>query len=338
MPGPAPRRTLKECGVYARSSRFAFESGALKVSHQRHSDAIAGRKMPEYTEYNLQRLEAASYSLHCMLVSRSFLLQPILAILFCWSGSFLSSGEATTSPSADVIIQKAVERASNTRLSTSRPGYTYTKVNITEELDGKGKVKQRKERVFQVYFRAGETCVKLLEVNGHPPAQADMKFQAETQSNVHQFLGQPASGGDNRENFLTPELAARFDYTLVGQCLVNGRATYQITFLPKSPEPPIRKILDRLLNHISGTLWIDAEEYEIARADLQLGSEVDFLGGLIGCLHKLAYSMTRVRVADGIWLHSVSCGDFEGRKLLDPMRIKMKSESTNFRLMAANKS
>jgi hypothetical protein len=82
-------------------------------------------------------------------------------------------------------------------------------------------------------------------------------------------------------------------------------------------------------------MWIDVDEFEVARADLQLGSEVDFLGGVIGCLRKLAYTITRTRVAEGVWLHSASAGDFEGRKLLDSMRIKTRSESTNFRLMAS---
>jgi hypothetical protein len=247
-----------------------------------------------------------------------------------------ASGDANATLKPDEIIQKAVERASRSRAKPSSAGYTYTKVNVTEELDSKGKVKERKERVFQVNFRAGTSYVKLLEVNGHAPAEADKKFQAETQSNAHQLFGQPG-GGDNRDTFLTPELTARFDYKLIGQCQLNGRTAYQIGFHPKSPEPPARSILDRVLNHVSGTLWIDAEEYEVARIDIQLGSEVDILGGVVGCLRKVAYSMTRVRMADGVWLHSVSIGDFEGRKLLDPMRIKMKSESTNFRLLAANK-
>jgi len=54
------------------------------------------------------------------------------------------------------------------------------------------------------------------------------------------------------------------------------------------------------LNRISGTIWIDADEFEIARADVRLGSEVDLLGGVVGSLKKLAYTMTRTRVADGV--------------------------------------
>jgi hypothetical protein len=258
-------------------------------------------------------------------------------VLLFWIGFGTPIVHATVSLTADSIIQKAVERASNSRLNSACPGYTYTKVNVLEEFDAKGKVKQRKERLFEVNFRAGETFVKLLEVDGRPPAEAEMRFQAETQSNVQRFLGHKGSGGENHENFLTSELAGRFDFVLVGQASINGRSAYQVTFQPKSPEPPERHLVDRLLNHISGTLWIDAEEYEIARADFQLGSEVDFLGGVIGCFRKLAYTMTRIRVADGTWLLCFSSGDFEGRKLLDSMRIKTESKSTNFRFLAADK-
>ena len=259
------------------------------------------------------------------------------AVLVMCVGCTVSMAQENSALSADQIIQKAVKRASQSRLSTARPSYSYTKVNVTEQLDTKGNLKERKERVFQVSFRGGATSVKLLEVNGHSPAAAELKFQADTQSSVHQFFGQPNSGGDSRENLLTPELAAHFDFSQVSTSSFNGRPTYEIRFQPKNPLPPVRHLADRLLNRISGTLWIDAEEYEIARADIQLGSEVDLLGGVIGCLRKLVYTMTRTRVAEGVWLHSFSAGDFEGRKLLDSMRIKIRSESTNFRLMASAK-
>jgi hypothetical protein len=270
-----------------------------------------------------------------MVVCRFIFSKLVLATVVLLPGLTQISIRAAPALTADAIIQKAVERSSDTRLSTSRPGYTYTKVNLTEELDNRGKVKESKERVFEVSFKEGATCVKLVEINGHAPSEADLRLHAERQSKMHDFFGQPASGGDNRENFLTPDLTARFDFVFLGQSYVNGRPTYEIKFQPKNPEPPVRRILDRVLSRISGTLWIDAQEYEVARTDIELGSEVDFLGGVIGCLRKLAYTMTRTRMADGVWLHSFSSANFEGRKLLDSMRIKMKSESTNFRLVAA---
>jgi len=61
----------------------------------------------------------------------------------------------------------------------------------------------------------------------------------------------------------------------------------------------VRHLVDRLLNRISGTLWIDSDEFELARADIQLRSEVNLLGGVVGTLKKLVYTMTRTRLAEG---------------------------------------
>jgi hypothetical protein len=251
-----------------------------------------------------------------------------LAILLAFGLSIL---RAENSLSADEVIQKAVTRAQQTGAKTRKGSYRYTKLTVTEELDSSGKVKEHKEKVYQVDFRNGATFAKLIEVNGHTPADADLKKQAENDSNARQMTGSKAKKGDNRENILTPEIVARFDFTLLGQTNFNGRATYQISFQPKNPAPATHHMIDRLLDRMSGMIWIDAQEFEIARAELRLGSEVNLLGGVVGSLKKLAYTLTRTRVDDGLWFNTSSVGDFEGRKLIDAMRIKTSSQSVNFR-------
>src|SRR2546430_1354943 len=72
--------------------------------------------------------------------------------------------------SADAVIQKAVEHSQHASAQNAQSAYTYTKVNVTEELDSTGKVKDRKEKVYQVSFRDGATRLKLLEVNGRAPS------------------------------------------------------------------------------------------------------------------------------------------------------------------------
>ena len=243
------------------------------------------------------------------------------------------AADAEIGATAEEIIQKAVERAGK---SAGTNGYSYKKVTVTEELDSAGKVKERKEKVYQVSFEKGRTRSKLMAVNGKPAANADVKKQSETEQTGKQLIGDSKSRhGEQRENFLTAEIVARFDFKLVAESVLNGRTAYEITFQPKSPQPPVRHMMDRLLNRVAGTLWIDAEEFELARADIKLGSAVNLLGGVIGSLKKLVYTMTRTRLADGIWLRTSSSGDFEGRKLVDAMRIKTRSHSTDFKLVAA---
>jgi hypothetical protein len=260
--------------------------------------------------------------------SKKFWLTVAFVTLIALGQSGLSAQNAL---SADQIIQKAVARAQG---SSARPGkgaYTYTKLTVMEELDSAGKVKEHKEKVYQVNFREGATYAKLVEVNGHAPGQADLKKQAENESNASQMTGSKSKKGENRENFLTPEIVERFDFRLVRQTNFNGRATYQVAFQPKHPAPASHHMVDRLLDRISGMVWIDAEEFEIARAELQLGSEVNLLGGVVGSLKKLVYTMTCTRIDDGLWFRTSSFGDFEGRKLVDAMRIKTSSQAINFR-------
>ena len=232
--------------------------------------------------------------------------------------------------SADAIVQKAVDRAQLAEKQPDQKDFTYTKVSVTEELDSRGNVKERKEKVFKVYFQKGLTYAKLVEVNGRPLKQADVKAQADNDAATRQVLGdaKPTKG---EKSFLTPEVVSRFDFKLVGKKTINDRTAYEVSFAPKNPEPPVHALIDRLMNRISGTVWIDAQEFEIARADLKLGSEVTLLGGVVGSLKKLAYTMTRTRMADGIWLNTSSSGDFEGRKLIDAMRIKTHSRAVGFK-------
>jgi hypothetical protein len=259
-----------------------------------------------------------------------------------WFGSAILLTVAALSPiasrgtelMAEEIIQKAVTRAGQS-IGPGLRDYTYTKVTVTEELDSTGKVKERKEKVYRVSFEDGRTRARLMEVNGHAPEHADLKKQTDNESTGNQLLGSKSSSGEQRENFLTAEIVSRFDFKVESETTLNGRAAYEISFQPKTPAPPVHHLVDRLLDRMSGILWIDAEEFELARADLQLRSEVNFLGGFIGTLKKLAYTMTRTRLADGVWLRTSSSGDFEGRKLVDPMRIKTKSRATNFQLVGS---
>lgn len=243
---------------------------------------------------------------------------------------------AETALTVNEVVQKTLARAQQSE-SSATPDLDYTRFSVTEELDGTGKVRERNEKTYEVSYRGGMPTVRLLQVNGHAPTDADQKKQSENEMNLRQMLGQPKpDNGANRENFLTPELAARFNFKLLGQTNLDGRTTYQVAFEPKTPALPEHRLVDKLLNRISGTFWIDAEEFELAKADVFLGSEVNVLGGVAGSLKKLHYALQRTRVSDGIWFSTHSHGDFEGRKLLESTHIKTTSEAVNFRRVAMN--
>jgi hypothetical protein len=254
-----------------------------------------------------------------------------------WGILFLipASAPGVFAMTAQEVMAKAVERAAYRSGAPGQPAYTYSKVMVTEELDTAGKVKKREEKLYEVVFKAGATSQNLRAINGRPVETGELKKQAETETKVYKSVGPPKSGkGDHRETLLTPDLVGRFDFTMVGQGPINGRNAFQLTFTPKSNLSPGHHFMDRILARVAGTVWIDAEDFEIARADLYLNSPVDVLGGVLGSLKKMAVTLIRTRLGDGQWFSTSSSGDFQGRKLLDYTSVRTASHSANFRQLS----
>jgi hypothetical protein len=246
---------------------------------------------------------------------------------------------AATSLTADEVIRHAVERAESPNSRSARPDYEYQKHTVTEELDKKGHLKEHKEKLYSVLVEAGLSSAKLVQVNGQSLSPVELKKQEEHDAEERAKIAdtKPGKKGENRENFLTGELVDRFKFTLLEQKLINNRLTYVLSFEPKSADLPIKKLTDRLVNHIAGTVWIDAQEFEIAKADIHLQCEISLWGGIIGTLKRCDFTMLRTRLPDGVWFNSFSHGLFEGRKLLEPMLIKTMSESSGFKRIALAK-
>src|SRR5438552_3459823 len=91
--------------------------------------------------------------------------------------------------SVDEIVQKAVVHAQQAAAKPEQHNFTYSKVTVTEEFDAAGNIKERKEKLYQVYFQEGVTHLKLLGVNGHAPADSDLKKVSDNDATVRKILG-----------------------------------------------------------------------------------------------------------------------------------------------------
>ncbi|MDB6110322.1 MAG: hypothetical protein JWR69_2072 [Pedosphaera sp.] len=258
----------------------------------------------------------------------------LLGNLFSGTGA-----RADTSLSADEVVRRAVQRAESPETRSARPDYGYRKHTITEELDKKGRLKEHKEKLYDVLVESGLSSLKLVQLNGQNLPPAELKKQEEHDAAERAKIAdtKPDKKGDGRENVLTADLVGRFKFTLLEQKLINDRLTYVLSFEPKSADLPIVKLTDRFVNHMAGTVWIDAQEFEIAKADIHLQNEISLWGGIVGTLRRCDFTLLRTRLPDGVWFNSFSHGIFEGRKLFEPMLIKTMSESSGFHRLALAK-
>ncbi len=255
-------------------------------------------------------------------------------LLFC---SFLAcltarAGEPTPTLTAEQIIKKLMERAQSPASSDHRAQYAYTKQVVTEELDGKDKVKDKKEKTFLV--QSGYGYLLNMKVNGEPLSEKEMKKQNQKVMEARQKLtgSKSAKSDDNWEQFINSDLTSRYQFTLLRQENLRGRRAYVLSFRPLGKDLPVRQLSDRLLNQLTGTIWVDAQEFEIGKAELNLQAKVA-LGGImeiIGNLKSLRYTVERVRIGELVWFNSSTQGEYQGRKLFSGVHIKTHTESSDF--------
>jgi hypothetical protein len=238
------------------------------------------------------------------------------------------SGDCLT---AEQIMRKAVARAESIRGANRQANYSYTKFAVTEEFDGKGHLKEKKEKVLQ--FEAGYGRLSDLKLNGRTLRGAEFRKQDEAALQARQEVTDSKSTrrDDNWEKYITAELVAKYSFKQVGEEMVNGRMAYILDFEPASPNLPVNHFIDRLTNRLGGKVWIDEEDFEIARAQIALRSEVSLWRGVLGNLRKCNFTVERSRVDDKVWFNTLTNGEFEGRKLLEATRVRTRSESSNFR-------
>lgn len=233
---------------------------------------------------------------------------------------FIALGVARSlgAPSAEEIIEKV--KARSAEAETRKINFAYQRTSRVDYLDDEGKVKKNSVRVYEVGPMNGLPYSKLVQVNGRPATpQQESKRSAARET------------GDKTRNLaLGEELLCRYNYELRGEETVGGRNTWVLGFKPRSG---VREdgFIDKLVNAMSGTMWVDQEDYELAKMDIHLGKKISFFGGLAGAIEKLDLQLVQKRVDSTAWLTEGLSLDFTGRKLLTPVRFRCFENCTDFR-------
>lgn len=208
--------------------------------------------------------------------------------------------------------------------------YNYKQTTVIEELDSKGSVKERKEKYYDVKLVGGMPRAKLLLVNGKELTGKALKDEEEKDRKRAQRFDDKAKKGEDYEVLVSRELVSRYVFQIQSREEYNGRASWVLSFKPRSDDLPINKMQDRVLNKLSGLVWVDCEDFEVARADLHLSDRVTLLGGFAGALDIFDLELSRARSPFGIWYNLDGSLRVEGRKLFSPIRFKARESANEF--------
>jgi hypothetical protein len=172
----------------------------------------------------------------------------------------------------------------------------------------------------------------LVEIQGRQLSQAELKKEEQREKEFRdRVAGKEATQRKSRkEAWITPELLARYNFTVLSNAVWQNRKATVLEFKPK-PGNPEKTIEDKLCNHFAGLLWVDSEDAEIARLDVHLTGELS-LGwlGMIGSLKQCTLHTQRQKIPEGVWVDCKSSLNLTGRKLVTSMHFRAFEESSDF--------
>jgi hypothetical protein len=225
-----------------------------------------------------------------------------------------ASLDAKPLPTMDFLIQQVVARAVNQEDKNDNlfeMNYQYTRTRTWEYRNSSGELKYREEKsgVENKPLRLAAKAARLAAGNQPPSPVVKDEPVSETHSNIRGKALQV-------KDYSIPNLVKRFQFTLVGREMLNGRASLVVDFKPLNDHLPVNQFADKFINKAAGRVWIDEEDYAIAQAQLYLTQQVNVLGGLVGAVWKFTYAFTRVRTPEGYWFARNMDWHLEGREVV----------------------
>jgi hypothetical protein len=219
-------------------------------------------------------------------------------------------------PTIDFLIQKVAARATNKEDNNDNSfdmNYQYTRTRTWEYRNSSGELESReaKSSVENKPLRLAARAARLAA--GNPPTPPAPVVKDEPVSETHSNIRGKAL---KVKDYSIPNLVSRFQFTLIGQEMLNGRPSFVVDFKPASNDLPVNSLADKFINKAAGRLWVDEEDYAIAQAQLHLTQQVDVLGGLVAAVWKFTYAFTRLRTPEGYWFARSMDWHLEGREVV----------------------
>ena len=241
-----------------------------------------------------------------------------------------------TLPEASEVTLRMIERSRAVAQADQGTHYTYQKRSLLERLDTKGNSLKSEEKIYQVTLIGGFPFKRLIKIQGRDLSPEELKAQDTKEMKFRQkFVSTDLNNPDVRkQGLVTPELLDRYQFEVEKRVILSNRPTLVLRFKPKEGKLPSSAIEDKLLNPLAGRLWIDEEDADTARLEVNLVEPV-YLGwfGLLGSLTQCDLTLERQRMPDGVWINTKQALLIECRKLIATMRFRTTDESSEFKRM-----
>ena len=206
-------------------------------------------------------------------------------------------------PDVRRIVDSSI--ATTQRHWQARLHYTYLEREESRRRDMDGQLKSEDVTVSRTILVNGVPFDQVIERNGQHPSAEDEKKQNEKLDKLKRETPEQRSKRlreEEEENTsLVKELPKAFDFTLVGEDVVNGRPAYVLQATPHPGYQPQGKY-GKMFSKVEGKLWVDKQDQGWIKADGQVIQPFSMGLFLVRMLRGSRIMMEQTRVDDGLWM------------------------------------
>ena len=229
------------------------------------------------------------------------------------------------------IIKKASEAAK--RNGIGETVFSFLRQADVEDLDSKGNIRKGYTKTYRAYTDGRDQ--ELVKVDGKPASHQQVsREQARNRERQRRYLARKKEGGTNKSGNLVIKnvdlFQEKFTPVLAGMESVNARPAYVIQLQPNKDHKLKSRTVNRFMNQLNAKLWVDKEEFHIARINAKLKKPVTFLGGLAGAVNAINISVSQKRLASDTWVDESVSANFDARIFWKTYHFRMKSRSSHF--------
>lgn len=260
---------------------------------------------------------------NCHIVRKQFAFSIVLALLLVpISPAFAQTppraAQLPTSAPAAPLSQQQIQElfrrvAVNDQANDKRQrDYTYIERVDEHKLDGKGQVRSSDIRTYEILEIYGEPVRRMIAKDEKPLAGKEaQKEEEKIQKLIDRRKDESEAARSKREQKeekereedrqFVNEVADAYNFHFAATELRNGRETYVIDAEPRPGFQPHSKDA-KILPHLRFRAWIDKDEQQWARLDIECIDTVSF-GLFLVRLHKGArVAIEQTRVNGEVWL------------------------------------
>jgi hypothetical protein len=190
--------------------------------------------------------------------------------------------------------------------------YTFVERDVHTQLDGKGNVKSKEVKTYDVMEIYGEQVQRLTEKDDKP---LDAKETAKEDEKIQKIIDKRKNESDEArrkreerevkdredERAFVRDVADAYNFKLVGSEMLEGRDTWVIDGEPRQGFVPHAKD-GKYLSDFHGRVWIDKGDLQMAKMDVDCLDTISW-GLFLARIHKGSrFMLEQTRVNDEVWL------------------------------------